>query len=144
MLPEHANAHGNVHGGVIMKVVDETGAIAAMRHAQRPCVTVAIDSMTFYDPVEVGQLLECRARVNYVGRTSMEIGVEVIASDPITGAATHTNSAYLVYVALDEQRRPCVVPGLLLDSEDERRRFEEGRARQQRRTAAPRTRSADP
>lgn len=133
MLPEHANAFGNVHGGVIMKIVDETAAISAMRHAQRPCVTIAIDSMTFREPVHVGELLNCRARVDYVGRTSIEVGVRVIAENPITGRRTHTNSAYLVYVALDDAGRPCEVPRLELDSDEDRRRHEQGRARQEQR-----------
>src|SRR5688572_7241009 len=92
MLPEHANAYGNVHGGLIMKMVDETGGIAAMRHAQRPCVTVAIDEMTFVSPVHVGELLCCKASVNWVGRSSLEVGVHVHAENPITGRITHTNS----------------------------------------------------
>jgi len=135
MLPHHANALGHVHGGVIMRMVDETAAIAAMRHAQRPCVTVAIDSMTFRERVEVGALVSCTAMVNYVGRTSMEVGVKVSAENPITGVTTHTNSAYLVFVALGEDDRPCAVPELSLDSDDDRRRFEEGQERQQYRLA---------
>src|SRR5687767_12312424 len=93
MLPEHANAHGNVHGGVIMKMVDEAGGISAMRHAHRPSVTVAMDDMTFYSPVHVGELVCCVASLNLVGRTSMEVGVKVTAENPITGVVTHTNSA---------------------------------------------------
>src|SRR3954464_15265096 len=100
MLPEHANALGNVHGGEIMKLVDEAGAIVAMRHAQAPCVTIAIDSMTFKQPVHVGQLMMCRARVTYVGKSSMEVQVSVHAENLLTGQVTHTNSAYVVYVAL--------------------------------------------
>ena len=130
MMPEHANAQGNVHGGVIMKIVDEAGAISAMRHAQRVSVTVAIDEMTFHSPVHVGELLCCVASVNFVGRTSMEVGVKVTAENPISGEVTHTNSAYLVYVALDDQGRPCPVPGIVLETDEERRRWREGKARQ--------------
>lgn len=133
MLPEHANAYGNVHGGVIMKIVDETGGISAMRHANRPCVTIAIDEMSFVSPVHVGELLCCRASVNYVGRSSIEVGVKVHAENPITGEVTHTNSAYLVYVAIDDQGRPCTVPPLLLETDEEKRRHEEGRVRQEER-----------
>ena len=133
MLPEHANAYGNVHGGLIMKMVDETGGIAAMRHAQRPCVTVAMDSMTFVSPVHVGELLACVASVNFVGRSSLEVGVRVHAENPITGEVTHTNSAYLVYVALDDDGNPTSVPPLVLETEDERRRFREAEERQQAR-----------
>jgi len=135
MLPHHANAIGHVHGGVIMKMVDETAAIAAMRHAHRLCVTVAVDSMTFRERVEVGELLSCTARVNYVGRTSMEVGVKVSAENPITGATSHTNSAYLVFVALGDDDCPCSVPGLILESDDDRRRHQEGEERQQYRLA---------
>ena len=135
MLPEHANAYGNVHGGLIMKMVDETGGIAAMRHAQRPAVTVAIDEMSFVSPVHVGELLCCKASVNHAGKTSMEVGVHVHAENPITGAITHTNSAYLVYVAIDDSGNPCAVPPLLLESEDDRRRNDAAKRRQAERLA---------
>ena len=135
MLPEHANAYGNVHGGVIMKIVDEAGGICAMRHANRPCVTIAIDDMTFLSPVNVGELLSCRASVNYVGRTSIEVGVKVHAENPITGEITHTNSAYLVYVAIDDDGKPVPVPALETETDEEKRRWEQGRARQQLRVS---------
>ncbi len=136
MLPEHANALGNVHGGLIMKMVDESGGISAMRHAQRPCVTIAIDSMTFHSPVHVGELLSCEASVSYVGRTSVEVSVRVQAENPITGETTHTNSATLVYVALDDEGRPCRVPRLVLETDEQRRAFAEAEARQKARLAA--------
>jgi acyl-CoA hydrolase len=135
MLPEHANAYGNVHGGLIMKMVDETGGIAAMRHAQRPCVTVAIDEMSFVSPVHVGELLCCKASVNHVGKSSLEVGVHVHAENPITGATTHTNSAYLVYVAIDDAGKPCSVPELLLESDEDQRRSVAARERQIERLA---------
>jgi uncharacterized protein (TIGR00369 family) len=134
MLPEHANALGNVHGGVIMKMVDEAGAIAAMRHAQRPCVTIAIDSMTFKQPVHVGQLMVCHARVTYVGRSSIEVQVLVHAENLLTREVTHTNSAYAVYVALGPDGKSASVPELLLESEEDARLFAEGHERQRRRT----------
>jgi len=130
MMPEHANPLGNVHGGIIMKMVDEAGGICAMRHAQRPVVTIAIDSMTFHSPVHVGDLVTFRASINTVGRTSMEVGVKVTAENPITGECTHTNSAYVVYVALDEHSRPVEVPRLILQTPDEERRRQEAEARQ--------------
>jgi acyl-CoA hydrolase len=135
MMPEHANPVGTVHGGLIMKMVDEAGAIAAMRHAQRPVVTIAVDSMTFKSPVHVGQLMMLHACLTYVGTTSMEVAVRVLAEDPIRGLVTHTNSAYLVYVALDDQQRPTPVPGLLLETQEERDEFESGRERQRHRTS---------
>ena len=133
MTPEHSNGFGNVHGGVIMRMVDEAGAICAMRHARRPCVTIAIDSMTFREPVHVGALLMCEARVSYVGRSSIETAVRVHAENPITGETTHTNSAFIVYVALGDNGKPCSVPELELSTDEERKVFAEGRARQQHR-----------
>ena len=134
-MPEHANTHGNVHGGHIMKMCDEAAAICAMRHAQRPAVTVAIDSMTFHSPVHVGELISLSAHVSYVGTTSMEISVKVTAEDPIQGKTTHTNSAYFVFVALDDKGAPCRVPGLLIESEEQRMEFEAGKLRQQQRVS---------
>ena len=133
MLLEHANQMGNVHGGVVMKIVDEAGGICAMRHAQRLVVTVAIDSMTFHSPVHVGDLVAFHASLNWVGRTAMEVGVRVVAENPVTGERKHTNTAYLVYVALDEDGRPTSVPPLVPESDDERRRWAEAELRQQRR-----------
>lgn len=144
MLPEHANAYGNVHGGLIMKMVDEAGGIAAMRHAGRPCVTVAIDSMTFHSPVHVGELLCCEATVDWVGRSSLEVRVHVHAENPVTGQITHTNSAYLVYVAIDEAGKPCQVPQLLLETDEERQRFQEAEARREHRLSGRAQRSAAP
>ncbi len=130
MNPEHANSLGNVHGGVILKLCDECGGIVASRHARRPAVTVAIDSVTFHHPVRVGQLLMLHGRITYVGRTSMEVEVMVEAEDLLTGEITHTNSAYFIYVALDDRGRPTPVPRLELTTQEERQRFEEGRERQ--------------
>lgn len=113
MLPEYANQLGAVHGGEVMKAVDEAGAICAMRHTRRPCVTVCVDSMEFHSPVRVGQLLNCKARVTWTGRTSIEVWVQVEAEDVIAGRVTLTSSAYIVYVALDDVGRPTEhAPGL--------------------------------
>jgi len=128
-----ANPVGNVQGGMIMRLVDEVGGIAAARHVGRPVVTVAVDSMTFYSPIYVGNLVTLKASLNYVGRTSMEVGVRVEAMDILTGDVTHTNSAYLVYVALDENLQPVEVPPLGATTADEERRMEEGRQRQMER-----------
>ena len=135
MQPEHANLRGDVHGGWIMKLVDEAGALAAMRHAQCRVVTVAMDQMMFHEPIRIGDLVMLHAELTYVGRTSMEARVEVIAEDPITGAQSHTNTAYLVYVALDEERKPRPVPSLLPETETEIRRMREGKKRQAYRLA---------
>jgi uncharacterized protein (TIGR00369 family) len=131
MNPEQANSLGDVHGGEIMKLVDEAGALTAMKHARQIVVTVAMDSMKFLSPVHVGDLVTLNASVNYVGRTSMEVGIRVHAENVVTGQVTHTNSAYAVYVAVDRAGRTTPVPPLILESEDDRRRWDEGAARQQ-------------
>ena len=133
MHPEHANLLGNVHGGWIMKLVDEAAALACMRHAQRKVVTVAIDSMVFRKPIKIGDLIILNAEVTYAGRTSMEAEVQVLAENPITGEQTHTNNAYLVYVALDDEGRPTAVPPLILETEDEKRKAAAARERQEHR-----------
>lgn len=133
MHPEHTNLLGNVHGGWIMKLVDEAAALACMRHAQKKVVTVAIDSMTFRRPIRIGDLVILNAEVAYTGRTSMEAEVHVVAENPITGERTHTNTAYLVYVALDDDGRPSQVPPLKAETEDDKRRMEEAAVRQKRR-----------
>ena len=130
---EHANLLGNVHGGWIMKLMDEAGALACMRHAQRKVVTVAMDSMVFRQPILIGDLVILTAEVTYVGRTSMEVEVQVNAENPVTGERTHTNTAYLVYVALDDEGRPTSVPGLTVETEAQQRRMEEAKERQERR-----------
>lgn len=133
MHPEHANLLGNVHGGWVMKLVDEAGALACMRHAQRKAVTVAIDSMTFRQPIKIGDLVILNAEISYTGHTSMEVTVEVHAENPLTGAQTHTNTAYLVYVALDDEGRPTAVPPLKPETEEDQRKMEQAQERQQRR-----------
>ena len=133
MQPEHANNHGNVHGGWIMKLMDEAGALACMRHAQQRVVTVAVDHLTFKEPILIGDLVTITAEVSYVGRTSMEAEVQVMAENPITGVKTHTNTAYLVYVALDERGRSVPVPPLIPETDAQRERIEQGYQRQQQR-----------
>jgi uncharacterized protein (TIGR00369 family) len=137
MQPEHANNLGHVHGGWIMKLVDEAGALACMRHAQQRVVTVAVDRMTFHQPIRTTDLVTLTAEVSYVGRTSMEAEVHVVAENPITGERTHTNTAYLVYVALDMNGKPVPVPPLIAETDGQRRRMEEGKARQAYRLAQP-------
>ncbi|HUS70972.1 MAG TPA: acyl-CoA thioesterase [Anaerolineae bacterium] len=133
MLPTDANAYGNVHGGVIMKLVDDAGAIVATRHSRSIVVTVAVDSMTFLSPIYVGNLVTLTAALGYVGRTSMEVEVLVEAEDPLTGDRTHTNTAYLVYVALDDDGQAREVPPLVAESEQESQRIARGRERQKAR-----------
>lgn len=136
MQPDQANNLGNVHGGWIMKLVDEAGALACMRHSQRRVVTVAIDSMVFRQPIKIGDLVQLTAEVTNVGRTSMEVEVHVDAENPITGSRSHTNTAYLVYVALDDHARPVQVPPLIVETDEEKRRQREALERQARRLAA--------
>jgi uncharacterized protein (TIGR00369 family) len=133
MQPEHANNLGNVHGGWIMKLVDEAGALACMRHAQRRVVTVAIDQMVFRQPIRIGDLVILNAEVTYAGRTSMEAEVQVTAENPITGERTHTNTAYLVYVAMDDDGQPVPVPPLFAETEEEKGRVQKAEQRQKRR-----------
>jgi uncharacterized protein (TIGR00369 family) len=130
---EHANLLGNVHGGWIMKLADEAGALSCMRHAQKKVVTVAIDSMIFRQPIKLGDLVILNAEVTYTGRTSMEAAVEVLAENPLTGERTHTNTAYLVYVALDHEGRPASVPPVKAETEEEQQKMEQAKARQERR-----------
>lgn len=141
MQPEHANIMGDVHGGWIMKLADETGALAAMRHAQCRVVTVAIDQMSFHEPIRIGDLVTLNAEVTYVGRTAVEVRVAVLAENPISGGQTHTNTAYLVYVALDDDGEPTPVPRLTAETELQERRMEQGEQRQKyRRQQAQRER----
>ncbi len=130
MGPQDANSMGNVHGGVIMKMVDEAGALVAMRHANLPVVTVAIDSMTFREPIYLRNLVLCKAELTYVGRTSMEVYVEVSAEDPLSGDTRITNQAYCVYVALTPEGRPAAVPEIAFESEQERARAAQAAERQ--------------
>lgn len=135
MQPEHSNSLGNVHGGVLLKLCDECGGIVAARHARRPAVTVTVDRVTFLHPVLLGRLVLVHGRITWVGRTSIEVELRVEAENLLTGERTHTNSAYFVYVALDSDRRPTPVPGLLLETEEDRRRFAEGAERHRLRLA---------
>jgi len=136
MHPEHANFFGNVHGGWIMKLADEAGALACMRHAQRRVVTVAIDSMVFRNPIKIGDLVLLNAEVTYTGHTSMEAEVQVQAENPITGERIYTNTAYLVYVALDDEGKPTPVPPIKAETEEEKRKMEIAKERQTRRLAS--------
>lgn len=135
MMPTDGNIMGNVFGGSIMKYVDEVAAMVAFRHAEKNCVTASIDRMNFLAPVYVGNILILKAAVNYVGRTSMEIGVRIEAQDPLSGRVVHTGSCYLTYVALDEKGRPTPVPKIIPETEEEKRRYREGLARRKMREA---------
>ena len=135
MMPQDANPAGNIHGGVIMKHIDEAAGVVAFRHTRSNVVTVAIERLEFHHPVFVGNLLTLKASIHMVGNTSMEIGVRAETEDLFTGEVRHTVSAYLTYVALDENGRPKKVPPLILESEDDIRRNREGIMRKEARLA---------
>jgi acyl-CoA hydrolase len=135
MLPEDANPDGHVHGGTIMKIADTAGAVAAVRHCRSRVVTARIDGMNFVAPVFVGNLITLKASVNLAGRTSMEAGVRIEAENPRTGETWHVASAYFVYVSLDEQERPQLVPPLIAETDEDRRRMAAARVRRDQRLA---------
>lgn len=135
MMPHMANHLGNVHGGVLLGMMDRVGAVAAIRHAQRPCVTVSLDQVDFHEPIHLGELVMMHAQVNYAHRTSIEVGVLVEAENLLTGVRRHTNSCYLTFVAIDESGRPAAVPPVLPETDEERRRFREAEARRAHRVA---------
>ncbi len=129
MNPQDANPAGNVHGGVIMRLIDSAAAAVAMRHARGNVVTVSIDRLDFIRPAFIGDLIVLKAGMNRVGRTSMEVGVRVEAETLTTGEVRHTSSAYLTYVALDHDGAPTEVPPLILETEEDFRRNREAELR---------------
>ena len=133
MMPQHANNLGHVFGGVILSMMDRTSAVAAIRHARNDCVTVSVDRVDFREPIHLGDLVIMKASVNFVGRTSMEVGVRIEAENLRTGERRHTNSCYLTFVAIDAQGRPVEVPSLLPETDEERRRHAAARERRRRR-----------
>jgi acyl-CoA hydrolase len=135
MGPTDANSAGFVHGGVVMKLVDEVAGLAAVRHSHSRVVTAAADRMTFLLPIHVGELVTLRASVNAAWRTSMEVGVRVDAENPRTGEVRHTNTAYLTMVAVDDEGSPARVPSLQASSPDELRREAEAQLRRSNRLA---------
>ena len=131
MGPPDTNPAGNVHGGVIMKLIDVAAGVVAHRHSRVNSVTASIDRLDFLYPVFSGDLVTCKACLNYVGRTSMEIGVRVESENLLTGEVRHTASAYLTYVALDKASRPIILPPLILETEEEKRRNREAQSRRE-------------
>ena len=133
MMPEHANNMGHVFGGVILSMMDKTAAIAAFRHSRASVVTASIDRVDFREPIHLGDLVVMKASVNYVGRSSMEVGVRVEAEELLTGRRRHTNSCYLTFVAVDRNGRPIDVPELTPETEEEMRRHTAAKERRRRR-----------
>ena len=124
-LPNDANAFGFMLGGRVMHLVDMAGALAAMRHARCPVVTASVDHMTFLHPIHMGQLVILKSSVNRVFRTSMEVGVKVFVEDLVTGDRKHTSSAYLTFVTMDPQGKRVLIPQVVPETEEEKRRYEE-------------------
>jgi acyl-CoA hydrolase len=133
MMPQNGNNMGNVFGGVILSMMDKTAAIAAFRHCRANVVTASIDRVDFREAIHIGDLVVMKASVNYVGRSSMEVGVRVEAEELLTGRRRHTNSCYLTFVAVDPAGRPIEVPTLLPETPEERRRFDAANDRRRRR-----------
>jgi len=138
MMPHQVNNHGHVFGGVVLSMVDRAAGVASMRHSGRPCVTVSFDRVDFKEPIFTGQVVTCKAKVNFVGRTSMEIGVRVEAENLFTREIRHTNTCYVTFVAIDANHRPVPVPSLKLENEEDKRRFREGQKRRAVRIALAR------
>jgi acyl-CoA hydrolase len=133
MMPQHANVLGHVFGGVVLSMMDTTAAVSAIRHARLACVTVSVDRVDFREPIHVGDLVVMKSSVNFVGRTSMEIGVRVETENLLTGVRRHTNSCYLTFVAVDRNGKPVPVPRLKPETPEEIRRYEAARQRRERR-----------
>jgi acyl-CoA hydrolase len=123
MIPSYSNFGGKIHGGVILSLMDKVAYVCAARHADAYCVTASIDTVDFLAPVEVGELVSLLASVNYVGKSSLIIGIKVISENVKTHVVKHTNTSYFTMVAMDENNKPLQVPGLELHSETEVRRF---------------------
>lgn len=136
MQPPQANIYGYVHGGEIMKMVDEAAFVSAVRLARRNCVTACVDQLDFLHPVKIGDVLILKSQVNYVGTTSMEVGVLVEAEDLKAGKTHKVGSAYLTMVALDDLGKPTSVPQLVIENSDDRERQQRARLRRSQRLKA--------
>ncbi|WP_028082024.1 acyl-CoA thioesterase [Solimonas soli] len=133
MTSDMANFSGNVHGGRILSLLDNVAYACATRYSRRYVVTLSVDQMFFKEPIHVGDLVTFKASINYTGRTSMEVGIRVEAEHILTGISRHTNTCYFTMIAMDDRKKPAEVPALLIETEDERRRYREAEARRQQR-----------
>ena len=131
MMPHQVNNLGHVFGGVVLSMVDRAAAVAAMRHSGHPSVTVSIDRVDFKEPIQSGELVTCMAQVNFVGRTSMGVGVRVDAENLLSGVKRHTTTCLLTFVAIDSEHRPCGVPRLDTSDPEDARRYREGQRRRE-------------
>ncbi len=133
MMPQHSNNLGHVFGGVILSMMDTTAAVSAIRHSRQTCVTASVDRVDFREPIHVGDLVIMKSTVNFVGKSSMEVGVRIETENLITGVRRHTNSCYLTFVAVDRNGRPVPVAQIIPETEDEKRRHEAAKGRRARR-----------
>src|ERR1700712_1318493 len=131
MIPSYSNFGGKIHGGILLSLMDKVAYVCAAKHAGNYCVTASIDTVDFLQPVEVGDLVSLMASVNYVGKTSLVIGIRVISENIKTNKIYHTNTSYFTMVAKDEQNQPARVPGLILENQEQVRRFVEAKRRKQ-------------
>lgn len=129
VMPNHTNPQNSIFGGVVMSWIDMAAAMVAERHSNRPVVTVHVDDISFKAPIKIGDHVLIKANLNFVGKSSMLVGVKVIAENPFTGITRHTTTAYLAFVALDDIGRPIQIRGVIPETDEEIRRFAEGRAR---------------
>jgi acyl-CoA hydrolase len=123
MIPSYANFGGKIHGGILLSLMDKVAYSCAAKHARTYCVTVSIDGVEFLQPVEVGELVSLHASINYVGKTSMVIGIRVMAENIKTGEQKHTNTSYFTMVAKSDDGKPMEVPALILENNEDIRRF---------------------
>ena len=133
MNPQDANPAGNVHGGVIMKLIDTAAGAAAVKHSRSNCVTASIDRLDFHHPVFIGDMVTLKAGVTYTGKSSMEVGVRVESQNLLTGEIRHTVSAYMTFVALDKNGKPTAIPPLIMETPEELRRNREAQSRRETR-----------
>ncbi|MDB5025041.1 MAG: acyl-CoA thioesterase [Mucilaginibacter sp.] len=131
MIPSYSNFGGKIHGGILLSLMDKVAYVCAAKHAGNYCVTASIDTVDFLQPVEVGDLVSLMASVNYVGKTSLVVGIRVISENIKTNKVCHTNTSYFTMVAKDEKNQPVLVPGLILENRDHVRRFFEAGRRKQ-------------
>jgi len=123
MLPSHANFSGKIHGGYILKLMDQIAFACASKHSGTYCVTASVDTVDFLNPIDVGELVTMKASINYVGRTSMVVGIRVESQNIQTGKVKHCNSSYFTMVAKNEEKKQVTVPGIIINNEKEMRRF---------------------
>ncbi len=135
MLPQHANMAGFVYGGTILFTADSVAYVCAARHAGANCVTASVDKVDFRQPIRIGDLVTFLASVNYTGRSSIEVGIKIFAEDFKTGVKRHTNSCYFTMVHLDDAGHPKEVPQIIPETDDERRRYADGKKRREARAA---------